>query len=360
MKRVLSGFMGIALALSLFGCSMAPAAPQGETRTVTDMYGRSVTIPKIVKTIAATGSAARILTYAGVADRLIGVTRMDGMNDPGMPYTVVNAARFSGLALVGEGGSKDVCFVEELVTLQPDAVFCNMDQGAVEDLANKSGLPVIGLQYSGIFDDSVYQALTLVGEVMGEEEACAAMVSSLQGWEADLDDRTRDIPEAEKPTAYTGGVNYKGAHGFEGTHGMYPPFLAIGANNVADETGAAGAFLVDLEKVVVWDPEIIFLNPSSMDLVNEDYRKNPGFYDGLSAVKNGRVYAQLSYNYNSTNIEIAVADAYYAGKVMFPEAFWDVDPAAKADEIFETMLGSPFHDALKAAGMEFQPLTIGG
>ena len=96
-----------------------------------------------------------------------------------------------------------------------------------------------------------------------------------------------------------------------------------------------------------------------MDLVNEDYKKRRNYYDGLTAVKEGRIYSQVSYNYNSTNIEIAIADAYYAGKIIYPEQFADIDIAAKADEIFQVMLGVPFYRRLADAGIGFGPLTIG-
>nr|WP_054935512.1 MULTISPECIES: hypothetical protein [Moorella] len=40
-----------------------------------------------------------------------------------------------------------------------------------------------------------------------------------------------------------------------------------------------------------------------------------------------------------------VADAYYAGKVIFPEKFNDIDPARKADEIYQFLLGQPLYVA---------------
>ena len=116
---------------------------------------------------------------------------------------------------------------------------------------------------------------------------------------------------------------------------------------------------MDLEKITVWDPDIIFLNPVNMNLVNEHYKKNKAFYQSLKAVKNGQIYTQISYNYNSTNMEIAIANAYYAGKVIYPERFADVDPIRKADEIFAIMLGQPFYEKLAADGMRFGKITIG-
>ena len=58
-------------------------------------------------------------------------------------------------------------------------------------------------------------------------------------------------------------------------------------------------------------------------------------------------------------MEIAIANAYYAGKVIYPERFADVDPIRKADEIFAIMLGQPFYEKLAADGMRFGKITIG-
>jgi len=41
-------------------------------------------IPDNIETIAAAGQSARILTYAGVADMIVGVTEMDKHSDPHM------------------------------------------------------------------------------------------------------------------------------------------------------------------------------------------------------------------------------------------------------------------------------------
>jgi len=117
--------------------------------------------------------------------------------------------------------------------------------------------------------------------------------------------------------------------------------------------------LIDREKITEWDPDIIFLNPSNMNLVNEDYKKNKNFYENLSAVKNGRIYSQVSYNYNWTNVEIAIADAYYAGCIIYPERFVDIDFNEKAEEIFKTMLGQTYLEVLDNAGIGFGPVIIG-
>ena len=57
--------------------------------------------------------------------------------------------------------------------------------------------------------------------------------------------------------------------------------------------------------------------------------------------------------------ELAIADAYYAGSIIYPEAFADVDFNAKAEEIFNTMIGMDYLKILDDNGYGFGPITIG-
>jgi iron complex transport system substrate-binding protein len=58
-------------------------------------------------------------------------------------------------------------------------------------------------------------------------------------------------------------------------------------------------------------------------------------------------------------MEIAIADAYYAGKIIYPDQFSDLDPIEKADEIFNVMLGRSFYEKLAGDGYKFDKITIG-
>ncbi|HCX65794.1 MAG TPA: iron ABC transporter substrate-binding protein [Eubacteriaceae bacterium] len=357
------------LALLLVACSTDSVAEEtaqennndesAETRVITDAFGREVEIPRGAASVASIGSAARIITYAGAADKLVGVTDMDKENISAMPYTVVNAERFEKLVSVGAGGANDTPYVEELIMLQPDIIIGNTDEGTLNNVYEKTGIPTIGIYPDGMFDESVYFAIELAGEVLGTESQSLKVVEEMKKWEEELDQLTREIPEEEKPSVYSGGVSYRGAQGFDGTMGDYPPFSAIHAKNLAKETGEQGAFLIDLEQVAVWDPDKIFLNSANMPLVRQDYEKNTAFYEGLTAVKKGEVYSQIPYNYNSTNVEIAIANAYYAGKVIYPDAFKKIDPVQKADEIFTVMLGESFYEKLAEDGNKFGKIIIG-
>ena len=373
LKKITALLLSSALMLTLFaGCSSgnsaSPAASSASPsasadaskHTITDMAGRKVEIPATVNKVATIGATARMLTYAGCADKIVGLTDLEKKCDAGMPYCYVNADKFKNLTSVASGGASSETYEETLASLKPDLIFTGFsDINEVETMQKKLGIPVVSLSYKGIFSDSVYEALALVGDIMGTQKRCTELTAAMKGWQKDLDDRTKDIADADKPAVYAGAVSFSGGHGIEGTYGKYPPFVAINAKNVVDETGKDGSLLIDKEKLVAWNPDIIFLTPKNMNLVNDDYKTNPNYYDNLKAVKNGKVYSQINYNYYGTNIELAIADAYYAGTIIYPDKFSDLDFEKKADEVFKEMLGQPYMQVLKDNGNDFGTVVIG-
>ena len=214
--------------------------------------------------------------------------------------------------------------------------------------------------------------------MVGAEERCEEELSYLDTCRADLENRTADVPDKEKKSAYTGAVTFNGRHGFAFTYVNFPPFAAIHANNVADvflesATGEAAqeaqqngtayvgqnGFEVDLEQILAWDPDIIFLDPGNMDLVNEEYAKNPGFFESLRAVQEGELYTMPSSNAAGPNITYLLINAYYAGTVLYPDRFADVDLEAKAGEIMTALLGEDFFDEMEAGGLYYGKITLG-
>ncbi|MCQ5341258.1 MAG: iron ABC transporter substrate-binding protein, partial [Candidatus Methanomethylicia archaeon] len=88
-----------------------------------------------------------------------------------------------------------------------------------------------------------------------------------------------------------------------------------------------------------------------------DFNKDPNKYLQLYAFKEGKVYGTLPYNYYHTNIATALADAYYIGKILYPEKFKDVDPEKKANEIFQVFIGKPIYQAYADAYGGFKCLS---
>ena len=118
-------------------------------------------------------------------------------------------------------------------------------------------------------------------------------------------------------------------------------------------------FEADMEQIISWDPDVIFLDPGNMDLVNAEYAANPAYFDSLRTVREGRVYTMPSSNSAGPNITYLLMNAYYAGSVLFPEEFSDVDFRMKAAEIMEMMLGEDFLGEMEAGGLYYGRIRIG-
>ncbi len=359
MKKIIILFLTAALCMSLFiGCS--PTVESNEnTRRITDSAGRQVEVPKKVESIVCIGvGALRYTCYMGAQDLVIGVEDYETTAGMSRLYNYVNFEKFKNLPVIGTNG---VPYAEEIIHVAPDVIVMSKSASVeADDLQAKTGAPVVVIPGSDTtLDENAYDTIRILGELYGMEIRATELANYLKGIESDLNDRTKDIPESSKPTVYVAGVSFKGNHGFEGTESNYGPFTLIHANNLANTTGQSGAFNIDLEQVLSWDPDIIFVDFNGMDLINEDYARNPDYYNSLTAVQEGKVYSQISFRSFASNLETALADAYYAACVMYPEQFKDVDPVAKAEEIFEKLLGvNPYAD-LKEAGYEFRPIKIG-
>ena len=359
MKKIIALILAAAACASLLvGCGTA-GSNKGNTRTITDGAGRQVEVPETVESVVCVGvGALRYTCYVGAQDLVVGVE--DYEVKPGMSrlYNYVNFDKFKDLPVIGTNGQP---YTEEIINLAPDVIVMSAYASVeADDLQTKTGTPVVVVPGSDTtLDDAAYETIRIMGQLYGMENRATELTNYLKGIQKDLDDRTKDIPDSEKPSVYVAGVSFKGAHGFEGTESYYGPFELIHANNLANTTGQTGAFDIDLEQVLSWDPEIIFLDFNGMDLINEDYATNPDYYNSLTAVQEGRVYSQISFRSSASNLETALADAYYAACILYPEQFKDVDPVAKAGEIFEMLLGTNPYEDLKEAGYEFRPIKIG-
>ena len=353
---------GIALLLIvtclLAGCAQNGAGESG-MRPITDGAGRQVAVPGQVQSIVCVGvGALRYSCYVGAAELVAGVE--DYEVKPGMSrlYNYVNYDQFRDLAVIGTNGQP---YPEEIIALAPDVIvmsaYASVD---ADELQKKTAVPVVVVPGSDTtLDADCYETIRILGELYGMEARAAELTGYLRGIEKDLQERTGDIPDSEKPTVYVGGVSFKGAHGFEGTEAGYGPFALIHANNLADSTGQTGAFDIDPEQVLSWDPDVIFLDYNGMELIREDHARNPEYYQALTAVQEGRVYAQISFRSSASNLETALADVYYAACVLYPERFADIDPEQKAGEIFGMLLGVDPYDDLKEAGYALEPIKIG-
>lgn len=343
------------------GGASADSSSAAATKTVVDAYGRSVEVPKDAKTAATVGSGARFVVYAGAQDKLIAVTEMETTPAMNRPYAIAYKDLFANLPSTSNGNHLLETNVnkEQMMDLNPDVIISSRSAEECDALQKDTGIPVIGITYQNqLFTDNVYNSITCVGEALGTEDHANEIVAKLKEWDADLKARTADIADADKPSVYVGAVNYKGAKSFTGTYANYAPLVELNAKNVADETGQKAAVDVDLEQIGNWDPDYMFLNAGNMDLMKADYANNQAFFDGLKAFQQGNLYTQPFFNFNGTNIDTGICDTYFIGATIYPDKFADVDLKAKYSEVYTTLLGVDFYQAMQQNGMDFKSMSF--
>ena len=279
-------------------------------RTITDALGRTLEVPDSVERFICSGPGClRLATYLETQDRVVAVDDIEARRRTfdARPYAMANP-RFKTLPVFGEFRGHD--HPERILALDPMPqvifkTYHTMGTDPVE-LQAKTGIPVITLNYGdlGPNREALYRSMRTMAEVLGASERCEAVLGFFDACIRDLDERTADIPEAARPLVYIGGVAHKGPHGYQSTEPSYPPFGFVNAKNAA-AVDVAGKKLthsdVAKEKILEWDPDVLFLDLSTLQLGEgagglHELRTDPA-YQALTAVIEGKVYGMLPYNW---------------------------------------------------------------
>jgi len=350
------------------GCSApAPAgtsSPEREMMTVTDMMNRTVTVVKDPQRIIGIGAGSlRMIVYLEAQDHVVGVDMREqtaqNASSSGMPSGIDRPYNIAHPDLANRPFVGAITGDPELIATQkPDVVFVTFLAGKdAVALQEKSNVPVVALVSGDLGKNrqAFYSSLRTMARVMDREKRADEVITYINATLADLQKRTQDIPMDKKPKVYVGGIAFNGAHGFLSTDPAYAPLSMVNGNNVAAGAGSGGQIMIDKEKLLAWDPDVIFVDEASYNLVKEDL-KDP-VYQSLKAVKGGNVYGVMPYNWYANNYDTVLADAYYVGKILYPEQFADVDPAAKADEIYTILDGKPVYTEMKGIFGGFVPFN---
>lgn len=347
----------------LTGCNSneSSSSSNAEAQTITDMRGRSVEVPANLERIVAVGCALRPVCYLQAEDMVVGVEASEQEDNVSCAYRHVNHDLFASLPVIGDGGSSGVTINEEaLMEAAPQLVICDsLSADEADNLQQKTGIPFVCLdQPETVFDDKYYNNLELLGKVLGKEERSADVVNYIKEVDNDLEQRSAASENADNNTAYAAGISFRGGHGFDGTEANFQPFVACNIDNIADGHGSDGPFTIDLETVSAAQPDYIFMECGNLPLIKENYNTNPAYYQALKAVQDGYTYSLISYRFYSTNVELALANCYQVGAMVYPDSFSDVNPTEKLDEISEFFLGEKLSSDLAAEGYKFEQLNI--
>ncbi|MBQ7866247.1 MAG: ABC transporter substrate-binding protein [Clostridia bacterium] len=268
-KKLVSLFLAVLMLITT-------AALAEEAITVTDMFGRAVTLEEPATRIIATEPADCEILYAlGCGDALVG--RGLYCDYP---------AEVTALPTVHSGADTNL---EEILALAPQVVIMNDMAHTVEqvNLLEQNGVKVITTNANSI--PEVYQAIRLIGQVMGKNTEAETLITDMQ---TAFDDIAAKAEQTDK-TIYFEVMPLE--------WGLWSAGANTFMQELAEVCGMKNAFAdldgwqpISQEQVIDRDPDYIVLVTGMGDGAVEEVMNRPGWQD-IKAIQNGKVYNADSY-----------------------------------------------------------------
>lgn len=259
----------------------------GDFREITDMAGRTVTVPSEIQSVFSTGPATAIFLYMIAPDKLLGWNYE--LNDLEKAYI---PEKYHTLPNFGMG---DAVNYEAVIAANPTiAVTCGTINDALisdcDSLSESLGIPVIAVD--GDLANSP-EAFRFMGQLLGEEEQGEALAAYAKKTFQDAA-ALAQIPEEDRVRVYFGNGEDSLETAPRGS--SHAQLLdAVNAVNVADlELGDGSRVQISQEQLLAWDPDLIVVNGEpkadvSGNAAAQKILADP-VYASLKAVQEGKVY----------------------------------------------------------------------
>jgi iron complex transport system substrate-binding protein len=308
MKKLLSLFLAVLLALSLVACngqsaastpappsssptaSVSPAAsvsPSADdaSKTVkfTDSAGRVVDVPAKITRVAASGALAQIVLFSLAPDMLVGTA--SAWSASAKPYV---DAKYYNLPVIGQFYGQGDLNLEEIAKLAPQII---IDVGEpkgtiVEDMdgiMKQVGIPTVHVTAAM---DTMAEAYRTLGKLLGLEDKAEVLAQYCES----IDKRTHEIADQLAGLGDKGlNVIAKGSF-----HAEVIDLLADNVAVVDAPTAKGSGNPIDMEQLLKWNPDVILFAPGSVyDTVGAD-----ATWQKLAAIKNKTYYEVPEGPYN--------------------------------------------------------------
>ena len=199
--------------------------------------------------------------------------------------------------------------------------------------------------------------MRLLGKIFNNEEKAETIVSFIESERAEIEKRTADIAEEDKPSVYICGLGNWGTTNHLRTAQNYIAFDVANVKNVVSGLEAGGIQAIEEEKFVSLgeDMDIMIVDAAAVKNIKPLFAEKPDMFDTCKAWKDGEVYLEMAYNAYYTNYETALINTWFIAKTVYPELFEDIDMTAKTNEVTKVFLGQELAEKINAA-----PASFGG
>ena len=302
-------------------------------QTVTDDYGRKVTIPEEITKIAPSGATAQMFLMTLAPDLLVGLSASP--NTTQMPYF---PEEMWSLPTFGQFyGAKSTLNMEALMAAAPQLIIDTGDR----KVSGKSDLNGI-MQQTKI--PTVFYCATLeemphayreLGKILGREEEAEELAQFVEKTMAMAAEKSALIPEEDKlRIMYGTGSTGLAVNADESSQAQVIDI--IGAKNaiIPDViTDKGGGTIVNMESVFVEDPDVVIFTSGGPYSRLQDSE-----WANLRCIQNGDYYEipGVPYNWVSSPPSVnMVLGVWWLGQLVYPEIYNDYDIVEVAQEYYK-------------------------
>lgn len=331
----------------LFLIYLLPSIALSEGFEIKDELGRIVKVPeRIERIISLQPEITRIILAIRSGQKLVGKDYFLHKYDH-IFYKIFSEGK--ALPLVSRSGS-DIN-LEFIIKLKPDIIFVSpTDSWIVDKIENYSRIPVISLSSMGSFEKLI-EEIKLIAIVTKKRERARELINYFESKINFLKKRISE--ENEKPRVY---LSFWSS--LTRTPVRYEPVNFAGGINVAEGLspsykGTIGT-VVNIEKIIKWDPEIILIHgnyPPEERVVTIENVFSDKRLSSLKAIKDRKVYYTFGFWFWWDPAQV-LFETIYLSKIFHPSKFSDIDLMKEGNEIFEK-----FYDSKEAFEILFKRLN---
>ena len=99
-------------------------------------------------------------------------------------------------------------YPEQIISVRPDVILCTYTAELADEIQSKTGIPTVAVPQGRLYQEDYKQALRIIGDVCGVEDRAENVISYIDDCLADLNRRTADIPDGEKPSVLAAAATF--------------------------------------------------------------------------------------------------------------------------------------------------------
>lgn len=366
-KTVGAGLLALCVAIS---STLFPAAANA-AQTLTDLRGRSVTVPDEINSIAIDDSRFLLALSLIEADPISKLAAWPkDINRLGDAYYQGLAEAFPNLKSLPLVSSSAESFdMESMLAADPDVAVVSLSRGPTDAqvaLLEASGIPVVFIDF--FIDPFNHQApsLALLAALTDNQQQAKEYLALREQHLAEIAKRLSDQKaehkaehkDQPKPTVFMeahAGISQDCCFS-PGTGGVGDYIEFVGGHNIGADVLAKASGKLNLEYIIASDPQVYIATGGPALEKNGGLVLGAGYTEqvaqaaltkvasrhgiaDLSAVSQGRVHG-IAHQLLNSPLDIVAVEVL--AKWIHPELFADLDPAATLQTINDDFLAVPY------------------